>query len=414
MRTICWKRCGRWSAGRKKSEPCRKTGSAARKAPGSGFRSPVAGARRWRSSPPGRDTLFGASFCALAPNHPLSEALARDDPALRAFIAECQRTGTSEAAIEAAEKIGYRTAVEVEHPFVEGMTLPVYVANFVLMEYGSGAIFGCPAHDQRDLEFARKYGLPVLPVVAPLADGEAQPIEIGDEAYLRKDSGAVVVNSDFLNGLDVPSAIRAAIGRLEADGSGVGTIQFRLRDWLISRQRYWGCPIPAIHCDECGIVAVPREQLPVTLPADVTFDKPGNPLDRHPTWKHVDCPQCGRPALRDTDTMDTFVDSSWYFARYCSPREESAPVDKATTDYWLPVDQYIGGVEHAILHLLYSRFYVRAMSDTRFAERARRAVRRALHPGHGLPRDLPRPDGQLALSGPGREGRRCGASYRQR
>ena len=310
------------------------------------------------------DTLFGASFCALAPNHPLSEELARTDPALQAFIAECQRIGTSEAAIEAAEKSGYRTAVEVGHPFVEGMTLPVYVANFVLMEYGSGAIFGCPAHDQRDLEFARKYDLPVLPVVAPLVEGEAQPIEIGGEAYLRKDSGAVVVNSDFLDGLEVPAAIRAAIDRLEADGTGTGTIQYRLRDWLISRQRYWGCPIPTIHCDSCGIVPVPRDQLPVTLPEDVTFDAPGNPLDRHPTWKHVDCPRCRRPARRDTDTMDTFVDSSWYFARYCSPRHEAAPVDKATTDYWLPVDQYIGGVEHAILHLLYSRFYVRAMSDT--------------------------------------------------
>ena len=244
------------------------------------------------------------------------------------------------------------------------MTLPVYVANFVLMEYGSGAIFGCPAHDQRDLEFARKYDLPVLPVVAPLVDGEPQPIEIGAEAFLAKDSGTAIVNSDFLDGLDVPAAIRAAVDRLEADDSGVGTIQFRLRDWLISRQRYWGCPIPTIHCEDCGIVPVPREQLPVTLPDDVTFDKPGNPLDRHPTWKHVPCPQCGGPARRDTDTMDTFVDSSWYFARYCSPREEGAPVDKAATDYWLPVDQYIGGVEHAILHLLYSRFYVRAMSDT--------------------------------------------------
>jgi len=310
------------------------------------------------------DTLYGASFCALAPNHPLSEELAKDDPALQEFIAECQRIGTSEAAIEAAEKKGYRTSIEVEHPIVSGMMLPVYVANFVLMEYGSGAIFGCPGHDQRDLDFARKYDLPVIPVVAPVVDGEAQPIEIGDEAFVKNDTGTVIINSDFLDGLDVPAAKRAIIDRLEADGSGDGTIQFRLRDWLISRQRYWGCPIPTIHCDDCGIVPVPRDQLPVELPDDVTFDTPGNPLDHHPTWKHVTCPKCGKPARRDTDTMDTFVDSSWYFARYCSPREEGAPVDKATTDYWLPVDQYIGGVEHAILHLLYSRFYVRAMSDT--------------------------------------------------
>lgn len=310
------------------------------------------------------DTLYGASFCALAPNHPLSEELAKADPALQEFIAECQKVGTSEAAIEAAEKKGYRTAVEVAHPFVEGMTLPVYVANFVLMEYGSGAIFGCPAHDQRDLDFARKYDLPVLPVVAPVENGSPQAIEIGTEAFVKNDSGTVIINSDFLDGLDVPAAKRAVIERLEADDSGDGTVQFRLRDWLISRQRYWGCPIPTIHCDDCGIVPVSRDQLPVTLPDDVSFDKPGNPLDHHPTWKNADCPACGKAARRDTDTMDTFVDSSWYFARYCSPRDETQPVDKSETDYWLPVDQYIGGVEHAILHLLYSRFYVRAMSDT--------------------------------------------------
>ena len=310
------------------------------------------------------DTLYGASFCALAPNHPLSEQLAKDDPALREFRAECMRIGTSEAAIEAAEKKGHRTSIEVEHPLVRGKKLPVYVANFVLMEYGSGAIFGCPGHDQRDLEFAHKYELPVIPVVAPVVDGEVRPIEISEEAFVRSDAGTAIINSDFLNGLDVPAAKRAIISRLEADGSGDGTIQFRLRDWLISRQRYWGCPIPVIHCDNCGIVPVPREELPVLLPDDVTFDKPGNPLDHHPTWKHVDCPSCGKAARRDTDTMDTFVDSSWYFARYCSPREKEAPLDKAATDYWLPVDQYIGGVEHAILHLLYSRFYVRAMSDT--------------------------------------------------
>lgn len=305
------------------------------------------------------DTLFGASFMALSPHHPLTAELARGNPALQEFIAECDRVGTSEEAIETAEKRGFDTGLKALHPFIEGQSLPVYVANFVLMEYGTGAIFGCPAHDQRDLDFARKYELAVPPVVLP-PDTNPANFEIGDTAYT--DDG-ILFNSDFLNGLAVPDAIATAIARLEKQGRGKGEVQFRLRDWGISRQRYWGCPIPVVHCDDCGAVPVPKADLPVELPDDVTFDAPGNPLHHHPAWKHTDCPKCGKPALRDTDTMDTFVDSSWYFARFCSPRADS-PVDAAAAGHWLPVDQYIGGIEHAILHLLYSRFFVRAMRRT--------------------------------------------------
>ena len=302
------------------------------------------------------DTLFGASFCALSANHPLATSLAAADPRLAGFIAECNRTGTSEAALETAEKIGYDTGLRAIHPFDPSWTLPVYVANFVLMEYGTGAIFGCPAHDQRDLDFARKYRLPVLPVVAP-AGADPAGVTVGDVA---DDGDGVMINSGFLDGLPVADAKRAATERLMALGRGERTIAYRLRDWGVSRQRYWGCPIPVIHCRACGIVPVPEGDLPVVLPDDVTFDQPGNPLDRHPTWKHVACPSCGKAAERETDTFDTFVDSSWYFARFCSPRAE-VPVERAAVDRWLPVDQYIGGVEHAILHLLYSRFFTRDM-----------------------------------------------------
>ena len=303
------------------------------------------------------DTLFGASFCALSPHHPIAAALAEKDSDLAAFIAECDRLGTSEEAIETAEKQGYRTALEAVHPFGESWRLPVYVANFVLMEYGTGAIFGCPGHDQRDLDFARKYDLSVTPVVLP--EGEnAATFAIGDEAYIGPGR---VINSRFLDGLEVQEAIAAAVRALEERGRGKGEIQYRLRDWGISRQRYWGCPIPVVHCQSCGVVPVPKADLPVRLPEDIAFDRPGNPLDHHPTWKHVACPRCGAEAVRDTDTMDTFVDSSWYFARFCSPRA-SVPVAAESVGYWLPVDQYIGGIEHAILHLLYSRFFVRAMA----------------------------------------------------
>jgi leucyl-tRNA synthetase len=304
------------------------------------------------------DTLFGASFMAVSPDHPLAEQAAQSDPAAAAFIAECRAAGTSEAAIEAQEKRGYRLALEAVHPFT-GKKLPAYIANFVLMEYGTGAIFGCPAHDQRDLDFARKYGLEVTPVVLP-PDGDPKSFAVGDVAYT--DDGTIY-NSDFLDGLDVEAAKQAAGARLKEEGDGEATTVFRLRDWLVSRQRYWGCPIPIIHCETCGPVPVPEQDLPVLLPDDVTFDQPGNPLDRHPTWKHVNCPQCGAKARRETDTFDTFVDSSWYYARFCSPRA-TVPVEHEAVDYWLPVDQYIGGVEHAILHLLYSRFFMRAMKLT--------------------------------------------------
>ena len=302
------------------------------------------------------DTLFGASFCALSPNHKLAAELAKSDAELASFIEECAKLGTSEATIEAAEKQGYDTGLRVVHPFAKGEFLPLYVANFVLMEYGAGAIFGCPAHDQRDLEFARKYGLPVVPVVLP-PNTDADGFAIAQEAYT---GDGTAINSDFMNGLPVDRAKAAAIERLEAISAGQGTIEYRLRDWGISRQRYWGCPIPVIYCSDCGIVPVPKKDLPVLLPEDVSFEKTGNPLEHHPSWKYVDCPTCGKPSERATDTMDTFVDSSWYFVRFCSPRAD-VPADRQAIDRWLPVDQYIGGVEHAILHLLYSRFFTRAM-----------------------------------------------------
>ena len=312
------------------------------------------------------DTLFGAAFCAVAANHPLAEELAEQDPGLADYVAACNRMGTSEAVIEAAEKTGYDTGLRVKHPFVDGRELPVYVANFVLMEYGTGAIFGCPAHDQRDLDFARKYSLDVIPVVLPSGEN-AGDFVIGDAAFT--DSGKLI-NSEFLNGLEVDAAKSEINDRAEAAGIGTREINYRLRDWGVSRQRYWGCPIPIIHCDACGVVPVPAEDLPVTLPEDVDFDKPGNPLDHHPSWSQVDCPSCGIAARRETDTFDTFFESSWYFARFCSPHADTA-VTPEDAEYWLPVDQYIGGIEHAVLHLLYSRFFSRAMQRcgyVKFAE----------------------------------------------
>jgi leucyl-tRNA synthetase len=305
-----------------------------------------------------QDTLFGASFLALSPNHPLALRLAEKDPGLAAFIAECNRMGTSEAVIEAAEKRGYATGLDAVHPFDGGCQVPIWVANFVLMEYGSGAIFGCPAHDQRDLEFARKYHLPVIPVVLP-PGADPATFAIGEVPYLED---GTVFNSAFLDGLSVAAAKRAAAERLEALGRGERTTAYRLRDWGVSRQRYWGCPIPVIHCEDCGIVPVPEQDLPVTLPEDVTFEVPGNPLDHHPTWKHVLCPGCGGPAQRETDTLDVFFESSWYFLRFCSARAPAA-FERQAVDYWMPVDQYIGGVEHAVLHLLYSRFFTRALKQ---------------------------------------------------
>lgn len=305
------------------------------------------------------DTLFGASFCAIAADHPLAEGLAAQDTEAAAFIEECRQLGTSEEAIQTAEKRGYDTGLRVKHPFIADKELPVYIANFVLMGYGTGAIFGCPAHDQRDLDFAHAYDLPVLPVVVPEAE-DASAFNVGTEAYTGP---GALANSSFLDGLEVDEAKREIIKRLEEMEQGEGAVNYRLRDWLVSRQRYWGCPIPVIHCEACGPVPVPKDELPVILPEDIDFESAGNPLDRHATWKHVDCPSCGAAAVRDTDTFDTFMDSSWYFARFCSP-EATTPVGSAEVDYWLPVDQYIGGIEHAILHLLYSRFFMRAMRDT--------------------------------------------------
>jgi len=301
------------------------------------------------------DTIFGAAFCALAPDHPLSTELAHKNPELAGFIQECQTLGTSEEIIEKAEKKGFDTGVKIHHPFIEGHTLPLYVANFVLMDYGSGAVFGCPAHDQRDLDFARKYDLPVTIVVAP----EGTPFEIEDEAYT---GGGTLINSDFLNGLEVEAAKSLAAEKLEASGQGKTATVYRLRDWGVSRQRYWGCPIPIIYCDKCGAVPVPEADLPVTLPEQVSFDVPGNPLARNETWKSIDCPQCGGAATRETDTFDTFFESSWYYARFTAPDAQTA-FDRTALDYWMPVDQYIGGIEHAVLHLLYSRFFSRALIE---------------------------------------------------
>jgi len=309
------------------------------------------------------DTLFGASFCAISPNHPLATELAESDAALSSFITDCNRLGTSEEALQAAEKKGYDTGLTAQHPLDDQWEVPLLVANFVLMDYGTGAIFGCPGHDQRDMEFARAYSLPVICVIAPQeADPEvfAADLEAGNEAYT---GDGIAIKSDFLTGLTVADAKQAAIDKIKSSGRGKGVIKYRLRDWGVSRQRYWGCPIPFIHCPECGSVPVPREDLPVTLPTDVDFDKPGNPLDRHPTWKEVCCPNCGGGAKRETDTLDTFFESSWYFARFCDPNNANKPFDKKVAQHWLPVDQYVGGIEHAVLHLLYSRFFTRAMRD---------------------------------------------------
>jgi leucyl-tRNA synthetase len=311
------------------------------------------------------DTLFGAKFMALAPDHPLAAAAAKTNPALAAFIEECRHRGTSQAEIETAEKLGFDTGIRARHPFDATWTLPVYVANFIVMEYGTGAIFGCPAHDQRDLDFVNKYGLGNVPVVCP-PDADPKTFVITDTAY---EGDGTMINSRFLDGMTSAEAKEEVARRLERERRNnrpvaERQVNYRLRDWGISRQRYWGCPIPIIHCERCGVVPVPEKDLPVTLPEDVTFDRPGNPLDHHPTWKHVACPQCGGPARRETDTMDTFVDSSWYFERFTDPWIATAPTDRPMVDAWMPVDQYIGGIEHAILHLLYSRFFTRAMRET--------------------------------------------------
>jgi leucyl-tRNA synthetase len=300
------------------------------------------------------DTIFGASFCAIAADHPIAQGLA-DDPEVAAFIEACKRGGTKAAEVETAEKLGYLTPITAHHPFT-GEPLPLFIANFVLMEYGTGAVMGVPGHDQRDFEFATKYGLPIARVVASDPARADEPFQGEAEA-----GDGVIVNSDFLDGMSVEDAKQAVITRAEAGSWGEGRTVWRLRDWGVSRQRYWGTPIPFIHCDACGVVPVPKNQLPVTLPEDVSFDIPGNPLERHPTWKHVDCPQCGTAARRETDTLDTFVDSSWYFLRFAS-QPDDRPFDPEEVAKWMPVQHYIGGIELAILHLLYARFWTRALA----------------------------------------------------
>ena len=304
------------------------------------------------------DTLFGAAFLALAPDHPLTKQIAKSRPDVARFMADCAARGTSEADIEKADKVGIDLGIRVKHPFDPSWELPVWAANFVLSTYGSGAIFGSPAGDQRDIEFAEKYGLPFKPVVLP-PGADPETYTVRGEAYA---GDGTIYNSDFLNGLSTKDAITVAIKALLNRQAGEATTQYRLRDWGVSRQRYWGCPIPVIKCAACGTVPVPDDQLPVRLPDNADFSEPGNPLARHPTWKHVACPKCAGKAERETDTMDTFVDSSWYFARFCDPKSKE-PINREEAGYWLPVDQYIGGVEHAVLHLLYSRFFTRALRD---------------------------------------------------
>ena len=305
------------------------------------------------------DTLFGASFCAVAPDHEIATAISQDNDDALNFIKECQKIASSEEAIEKVEKEGFDTGILVQHPFDENIKLPVYIANFVLSSYGTGAIFGCPAHDQRDLDFANKYGLPVLPVVCP-ADVDEQDMLIKNEAYI---GDGTIINSNFLNGLSIEKAKETAIDKLKELKIGKKEINYRLRDWGISRQRYWGCPIPIMYREDGEIIPVPESELPITLPEDIDFSIPGNPLERHPTWKHTICKKTGLKAIRETDTFDTFIDSSWYFARFCD-LDNSKPINKDEANYWLPVDQYIGGIEHAILHLLYSRFFTRALKIT--------------------------------------------------
>jgi leucyl-tRNA synthetase len=299
------------------------------------------------------DTIFGASFVAVAADHPLAQGIDSDDA--RDFIALCKKGGTTAAELETAEKLGFDIGITAKHPFT-GVDLPVYIANFVLMDYGTGAIMAVPGHDQRDFEFATKYGLPIPRVVASSVDEAGKGFDGEAEA-----GEGVLVNSDFLDGMEVEDAKREIIRRIEDQGRGSGKTVWRLRDWGVSRQRYWGTPIPFIHCEKCGVVPAPKDSLPITLPEDVDFQTPGNPLLRHPTWKHVDCPKCGGKAERETDTLDTFVDSSWYFLRFASQPADK-PFDKDEIAKWLPVEQYIGGIEHAILHLLYARFWTRALA----------------------------------------------------
>ncbi len=305
------------------------------------------------------DTLKGASFVGISPDHPIAKQLESENAEIAAFVAECRKGGTTAEAIETAPKLGYDTGIKVKHPLDSNWELPVWIANFILMDYGTGAVFACPAHDQRDLDFCRKYDLPVTNAFYMLDD----ETPVGDEALVPAKTESVRWVDHFA-GLDIATgeeAINTTVDFAEKAGWGTGVTKYRLRDWGLSRQRYWGCPIPVVHCDTCGVVPEKKENLPIRLPDDVSFDKPGNPLDRHPTWRDCECPSCGAAAKRETDTMDTFVDSSWYYARFTSPNADT-PTNLADAEYWMNVDQYIGGIEHAILHLLYSRFFARAMN----------------------------------------------------
>ena len=303
------------------------------------------------------DTIFGASFIAIAVDHPLCKEISKE-VTFQKFKDDCYKTGNTEESLAKTEKIGYKTSFEAEHPFIKDKKIPVYVANFVLMEYGTGAIFGCPGHDQRDLDFANKYNLAVIPVILP-KDKTQKEFKVSEEAYVGEGQ---IINSDFLNGLKIEEGKIEVIKRLEKIEQGHGQTIFRLRDWGISRQRYWGCPIPILYREDGKILTVPDSELPIKLPEDIDLNKPGNPLENHPTWKFTKCPETGMKAIRETDTLDTFVDSSWYFLRFCSHDNKNAGYNLDDVKYWMPVDQYIGGVEHAILHLLYSRFFSRAIS----------------------------------------------------
>ncbi len=302
------------------------------------------------------ETIFGAAFCAIAAEHPLAQQLAKEHNEIADFVAECGKQVLAQEALDKAEKRGIDTGLKVKHPFIEGKLLPIYIANFVLLEYGTGAVFACPAHDERDFAFAKKYGLPITQVVSP--DGQLSELE---QAYTGPGK---LLNSDFLNGLDVAAAKELIIKKLVDLEIGTEQINYKIRDWGVSRQRYWGCPIPVIYCDDCGTVPVPKEDLPVTLPDDVDFSKPGNPLERHPTWKNCSCPKCGKAARRETDTFDTFFESSWYFLRYIDAHNQDQAFSKELANKYMPVDRYVGGVEHAVLHLLYARFFTKALRDT--------------------------------------------------
>ena len=297
------------------------------------------------------DTIFGASFIALSVDHALNKNF-QNDKNFKNFKNECNKTGTTEEALAHAEKIGFNTGLFVKHPFID-KKIPIYFANFVLMDYGTGAIFGCPAHDQRDFDFAKKYNLEILKVV------DDNKLEMLEEAYT---GNGKLINSNFLNNLDVSTAKKKIINEIEKKKIGVRKTLYRLKDWGVSRQRYWGCPIPMIYLEDGSVVPVEKSELPIELPDNIDLNSQGNPLETHPDWKHTTHKATGKKAIRETDTLDTFVDSSWYFLRFCSPTHKSSPFDEKKINYWMPVDQYIGGIEHAILHLLYSRFFTKGLN----------------------------------------------------